>query len=198
MHHHRIDRRLLQKNDVAREPFRGVLRPHGVAAIFDDDGFLVILLHMRQRFRQDAGLIERADMGRVVHGGLFVKNSARVLSDWRSLRKGAPPIPEPGWSEAQPASVNPRWVSPDFREACHRARIRATRWLHPGYGSSQLRRGQAAATRSKSQLAINSVPPVGAAIGKRRWPAHCRNVRSPANNAAATTKPKAAAIPILP
>jgi hypothetical protein len=38
-----------------------------MAAIFDDDGFLVILLHMRQRLGQDAGLIERTDVGHVVH-----------------------------------------------------------------------------------------------------------------------------------
>jgi hypothetical protein len=44
--------------------FGGFLGAHGMAAIFDDDGFLVILLHMRQRFRQDAGLIERADIRR--------------------------------------------------------------------------------------------------------------------------------------
>ena len=33
-----------------------------MAAIFDDDGFLVILLHVRQRLGQDAGLVERADI----------------------------------------------------------------------------------------------------------------------------------------
>ena len=62
MHHHRIDRGLLQQHDVAGKGFGGFLGAHGMAAIFDDDGFLVILLHMRQRFRQDAGLIERADI----------------------------------------------------------------------------------------------------------------------------------------
>jgi hypothetical protein len=30
-----------------------------------------------------------------------------------------------------------RCVSPGFRGACHRARIRATRWLHPGYDVRQ-------------------------------------------------------------
>ena len=62
MHHHRIDRGLLQQHDVAGKRLGGFLGAHGMAAIFDDDGFLVILLHMRQRFRQDAGLIERADI----------------------------------------------------------------------------------------------------------------------------------------
>jgi hypothetical protein len=28
-----------------------------------------------------------------------------------------------------------RWSVPGLRGACHRARIRATRWLHPGYGA---------------------------------------------------------------
>src|SRR5882724_1298778 len=36
---------------------------------------------------------------------------------------------------------------------------------------AQLRRGQAAATASASQLTIRSVPPVGAASGNRLWPA---------------------------
>ena len=35
--------------------FGDVLLAHGVAAVFDDDGFLVILLHMRQRFGQNMG-----------------------------------------------------------------------------------------------------------------------------------------------
>ena len=61
----------------------------------------------------------------------------------------------------------------------------------------QPRRGQAAATASASQLAISSVPPVGAAIGNSPCPAYCRSVRSPANRLAAITKPKAAAMPIL-
>jgi hypothetical protein len=59
MHHHRVDRGLFQKHDVARKILRGLLVAHGMAAILDDDGLFVILLHMRQRFGQDAGLIER-------------------------------------------------------------------------------------------------------------------------------------------
>ena len=62
---------------------------------------------------------------------------------------------------------------------------------------SEVRRGHAAATASATQLTISSVPPVGAAIGNRLWPAYWRNVRSPANKAAATMKPNPAAIPIL-
>src|SRR6266404_8690149 len=154
MHHHRIDGGLFQKNDVARERFRKVFRAHGMAAIFDDDGFLVILLHVRQRLGQDAGLIERTDILRVGHeAGLLVSRVGRFLSDWRARRKAC---------------------RPRFQET---------------------RRGQAAATASVSQLAIRSVPPVGAAIENRLWPAYWRSVRSPANSIAATTNPNAAAIP---
>ena len=39
---------------------RGVFLAHGVAAVFDHDDFLVVALHMRQRFGEDAGLFERA------------------------------------------------------------------------------------------------------------------------------------------
>jgi len=60
MHHHRIDRGLFQKHDVARERLGRVLGTHGMAAIFDDDGFIVILLHMGQRPRTGCGP-DRAD-----------------------------------------------------------------------------------------------------------------------------------------
>ena len=53
---------------------------HGVAAIFDDDGFLVIALHVRQRLGQDAGLIERADMRRVGHEAGLVDAECRAGS----------------------------------------------------------------------------------------------------------------------
>jgi hypothetical protein len=88
MHHHRIDGGLLQQNDVARKRLRDLLRAHGMAAIFDDDGFIVILLHVRQRLGQDAGLVERTDMRQVGHeGGLVVSGVGRFLSDWRAPRK---------------------------------------------------------------------------------------------------------------
>ncbi len=152
MHHHRIDGGLLQEHDVARERFRQFLGAHGMAAILNDDGFLVILLHVRQRLGQDAGLIERTDMWRVGHeAGLVSDGLGGFLSDWRP---GAKLV------------------------------------------SSQPRRGHAAATARPSQLTINSVPPVGAAIGNRPWPAYCRKLRSPENSAVAITKPKAAANPI--
>ena len=56
MHDDRIDRGLLEQHDVAGEFARHMLVAHGVAAIFDDDGFLVVALHIRQGFGQNAGL----------------------------------------------------------------------------------------------------------------------------------------------
>ena len=41
-------------------------------------------------------------------------------------------------------------------------------------GIGHMLRGHAAESASTSQLAISSVPPVGAAIGNRLWPAYCR------------------------
>ena len=53
-------------------------------------------------------------------------------------------------------------------------RLSRTRFAASGTRVLQFRRGHAAATASASQLAISSVPPVGAAIGNRPWPAYCR------------------------
>src|ERR1700752_4857986 len=172
MHHDRIDRGLLQQHDVTRKGLRGFLVAHGMAAIFDDDGFLVVFLHMRQRLGQDAGLVERADMGggheRVSHGGR-----------WRDV--GPVSIRLPGRAQSGPVAVLSRAFLPSpTREE----------------GKSHPRLGHAAAIASASQLAINSVPPVGAAIGKRPWPAYCRSARSPANSTEAMTKPIAAANPM--
>ena len=55
MHDDRIDRRLLQENDVAGEFARQILGAHGVAAVFDDDGLLVVALHVGQRLGQHTG-----------------------------------------------------------------------------------------------------------------------------------------------
>ncbi len=168
MHHHRIDRGLLQQNDVAGERLGDVLGAHGMAAIFDDDGFLVILLHVRQRLGQDAGLIERTDVWRVGHEAGLVSRTGWggfYLIGGRGAKLAA------------------------FDLACKRTGKGSDAAAHPC-------RGHAAATASTSQLTISSVPPVGAAIGNRLWPAYCRNVRSPANRAAAMTKPHAAAIPM--
>jgi hypothetical protein len=80
MHHHRIDGGLLQQDDVAGEGFRNVLGAHGMAAIFDDDGFLVIPLHVRQRLGQDASLIERTDIWRVGHEAGLVLSLGGAVS----------------------------------------------------------------------------------------------------------------------
>jgi hypothetical protein len=88
MDHHRIDRGLFEQHDVARERLGEVFGAHRVAAIFDDNGFFVVLLHMRERLGQDAGLLKRADIRRVGHReGLAAGKIGRVLSDWRSWRK---------------------------------------------------------------------------------------------------------------
>ena len=67
MHHHRIDRGLLEQDDVAGEVARRLLLAHGVAAVFHDDDLLVVALHVRQRLGQDAGLRLRVDLGRFAH-----------------------------------------------------------------------------------------------------------------------------------
>src|SRR6185437_971922 len=69
MYHHRIDRGLFEKDDIAGEVARALLLAHGVAAVFDHDDLLVIALHMRQRLRQDARLLERIDFGSLGHRG---------------------------------------------------------------------------------------------------------------------------------
>ena len=76
--------------------------------------------------------------------------------------------------------------------------LRPRHLLHGGKERERMaqpRRGHAAETDSASQLAISSVPPVGAAKGNSPWPAYWRSVRSPANKAAAMTKPNPATIP---
>ncbi len=78
MHDHGIDRGLLQENDVAGELLGEGFLAHGVAAIFNDDGFVVVLLHVRQRFGQNAGLILRADIGQIDHGGFSLTRAGRV------------------------------------------------------------------------------------------------------------------------
>src|SRR3984885_9048905 len=182
MHHHRINGGLFQKNDVAGECFCEVFGAHGMAAIFDDDGFLVIFLHMRQRLGQGTGLIERTDIWCVGHeAGLLVSGVGRFLSDWSAWCKACR-LAVARISEA---------ISGEESTCCLRISLRLSGL------QSHTRFGHAAATASTSQLTIRSMPPAGAAIGNRLWPAYWRTVRSPANKAAATTKPNAAAIPIL-
>ena len=71
VHHHRIDRGLLEQHHVAGEIARGLLLAHGVAAIFHHDDFLVVALHVRQRLGQDARLGLRIDFGGFAHGRAF-------------------------------------------------------------------------------------------------------------------------------
>mgnify|MGYP002653728774 CR=1 FL=1 len=82
MHHHRIDRGLLEQHDVARERARHLLVAHRVPAVLDDDGFLVIALHVRQRLGQDAGGVEGIFHSAVIHGrsrGVRRGSSSRQL-----------------------------------------------------------------------------------------------------------------------
>jgi len=69
MHHHRIDGGLLEQHDVAGEFARRCLLAHGMAAVLDDDDFLVIALHVRQRFGENARLRLRIDFGGFAHVG---------------------------------------------------------------------------------------------------------------------------------
>jgi hypothetical protein len=46
----RIYSRLLQQHDIAGKCTRHLIVTHGVTAIFDDDGRLVVALHIGQRF----------------------------------------------------------------------------------------------------------------------------------------------------
>src|ERR1700694_215840 len=97
-----------------------------MAAIFDDDGFLVILLHVRQRLGQDAGLIERTDMRHVGHEtGLVVSGVGRFLSDWRPRRKvlllpPAAPMPPPPRARASSRSEACRLTARQKGTGCGR------------------------------------------------------------------------------
>src|SRR5260221_6038251 len=136
----------------------------------------------------------------------------RFLADWRVRRKVAAIfLPSPlggGVDRAKGGGVGglPPRKEPLIRrglriaDAKHRRPIKE-RGPKAAYGhllpqgekeESHPRRGHAAATASVSQLTIKSVPPVGAAIGNRLWPAYCRSVRAPADNAAAVANPDAA------
>src|SRR5664279_365026 len=87
VHHHGIDRGLFQQHHVAREIAGGFLMPHGMAAIFDDDDFLVIALHMRQRLRQDARLRLWIDFGGLGHRAGLPLKRRRVLADVGGIRQ---------------------------------------------------------------------------------------------------------------
>src|ERR1700692_4743581 len=137
-------------------------------------------------------------MKRVSWGG----GVGRFLSDWRARRKvllfPSPLVGEGGASRSE--ATGEGYLSARTEPAERYPSSGASRHLLPQGEKEErvrpYRRGHAVATASKSQLTIKSVPPVGAAKGNRLWPAYCRNVRSAANSAAATTNPNPAAIPI--
>src|SRR6185312_15327955 len=68
------------------------LLAHGVAAVFHDDDLVVVLLHVRQRFRQDARLLLRVGG----HGLLFtLPAGAALLAGGGGWRKGRQAPREP-------------------------------------------------------------------------------------------------------
>src|SRR5262249_6841930 len=75
-----INRRLFKQDDVLGKVARRLLLAHGVSAIFHHDDFLVIALHVRQRFGQDAGLRLRVDLRGFAHRCGLVRLPA-VLAD---------------------------------------------------------------------------------------------------------------------
>jgi hypothetical protein len=65
MYDDRIDARLLQQRDIARESLAQSVVAHGMAAIFHDNGLVLVTLHVRQRARQQRclGLGRAGDIG---------------------------------------------------------------------------------------------------------------------------------------
>jgi hypothetical protein len=56
VHHHRVHAGLLEQHDVAGEIARHRFVAHGVAAVLHHHDRLVVVLHVRQRFGQNARL----------------------------------------------------------------------------------------------------------------------------------------------
>ena len=79
MHDHGIDGGLLQKHDIAGEFAGQIFRAHGVAAVFDDDDFLIVALHIGQGFREDAGLHLGAYGGRWCSSAWCSRRSAQSI-----------------------------------------------------------------------------------------------------------------------
>src|SRR5262249_20630367 len=73
------------------EALRHLLLAHGMAAIFHDDGLLVVTLHVRQRFGEDAGDIVGPNGHRGIPGNPAVApraaTSLRVLASRPPARK---------------------------------------------------------------------------------------------------------------
>ncbi len=55
MHNHGLHACLFEHHDVPREAFRELRVAHGMAAIFDDNGRLIVALHVGQRLGEDFG-----------------------------------------------------------------------------------------------------------------------------------------------
>ncbi len=58
MHDHRIDAGLFQHHNVAGESAGALLVTHGVAAIFDQNDFIIIALHMGQGLTENPADLE--------------------------------------------------------------------------------------------------------------------------------------------
>src|SRR5262249_38095985 len=84
VHPDRIDRGLLEQDDVACELARQVLVAHGMAAVLHHDDLLVVALHVRQRFGQDAGLLVGIDGH---FGDLWLRAIPRYLAAAAPSRK---------------------------------------------------------------------------------------------------------------
>src|SRR5262249_59224998 len=100
---------LLEQTDVARKVRPRLFRANGVAAVFHDDDLLVVALHVRQRFGQDAGLLLRVGLGRLAH--CFGLIGGAVLADWAGSRQCVTPFfPRAGgrWLRAIRGSRSPR------------------------------------------------------------------------------------------
>ena len=69
MHDDGVDRSLLHQHDIAGKTARRCFGAHGVAAVFHHDNFFVVLLHVRQRFDEDAGNV----VGRHAHGTVLCR-----------------------------------------------------------------------------------------------------------------------------
>ena len=88
VHHDRIDGGLFQQHDIAGEAAGVFFVAHGVAAIFHDDDFLVVALHMRQRFGQHAGLFLGCSL-RVGRGFAHDGSLARAFIKGRAVLASA-------------------------------------------------------------------------------------------------------------
>jgi hypothetical protein len=57
VHHHRVHADQLEQNDIAREAVLEAVFGHGVAAVFDDDGFAVVIADVRRASARICALI---------------------------------------------------------------------------------------------------------------------------------------------